>query len=98
MRALSGFKGGVCTVAKATFAPGAHRLCECKKLSRVRREPENGGDPFGEGADLKALEEFLLKRNVESLEAQRIKEALATFPIGGERLLTWEQRESCLLS
>ena len=67
-------------------------------VAHAAREPENGEDPFREGADLKALEEFLLKRNVEPLEAQRIKEALATFPMGGERLLTWEQREPSLLS
>ena len=62
------------------------------------REPLSGEDPFGESPDLKALEEFLLKRGVEPLEAQRVKEALVTFPVDGERLLTWGQRESALLA
>ena len=76
------------------------RVYRTSWLSRTlpsAREPLEGEDPLGESADLIEMKTFLLRRGVASLEADRIVGAFASFPTGGERLVTWEQREAALL-
>ena len=64
----------------------------------VKWSDGEGGKSLGEGPDISDLRHSLLKRGVNPLEAERVAETFVTFPVGGERLMTWEQRESALIA